>query len=149
MLRSRDSGETFESLASAPVTVDANPGAPIQRLGDYKPHNAQLAGTAVIAYSSEAILASDDKGASWKRIPAPLPDKPIASVSFVSSTTGYAVSAKRLFLTSDGGRAWTETRSLGHPCVDAPGRLSFSSALDGYVLPPSSPRSTDNARAPT
>ncbi len=96
---------------------------------------AQLAGSAVVAFGTD-IVASSDGGAHWKLIPRPLPRRPVTAISFVSATTGYAVSGGRLFFTANRGRSWREILSLGGPAVGRETNLSFSSALDGYALIP-------------
>lgn len=94
---------------------------------------AQVAGRAIFVYGKD-LLESTNGGQRWTLIPRPLPRYPVAAISFVSPTTGYETSDGRMFFTSNRGRSWREILSVGASNLDEPGQMSFSSALDGYVL---------------
>ncbi len=93
----------------------------------------ETVGSAMLAWGDEAI-ESRDGGAHWTLIPRPLKHGNIESLSFVSPTTGYAVSLQRLFFTRNGGGSWKEINSMGSMALGGQGAISFSSAADGYAM---------------
>lgn len=93
----------------------------------------EIAGTAMFAFG-EDVLESTNNGGSWKLVPRPLPKHPVAAFSFVSPTTGYEISDRRMFFTRNGGRSWKEILSVDASNIGSMVKISFSSATDGYVL---------------
>jgi photosystem II stability/assembly factor-like uncharacterized protein len=94
---------------------------------------AEMAGSAMIAWGDEAI-ESTDRGAHWTLIPRPLKHGGFESLSFVTPTTGYAVSFQRLFFTRNAGRTWKEISSAGEGITPGQGSIAFSSVSAGYAL---------------
>jgi len=133
--RSTDSGASFAPVGGAVVLGRTRHGRVLRRRLSAFPlfSGAQMAGSAVVAWGDEAI-ESTDGGAHWTLIPRPLRGGNIESLSFVSATTGYAVSLHRLFFTSNRGRSWKEIDSLGNEALGGEGTIAFSSAGDGYAL---------------
>ncbi len=104
---------------------------------------AQIAGTAIFAYGQD-VLESTDGGAHWALIPRPLPKQPVSAISFVTPTSGYETSDGRTFFTDNRGRSWREILSVGAQSLDAPGQMSFSSTLKGYLHVPFGPAGAAN-----
>lgn len=129
--RSTDSGASFARVGGS-VVLGKRHGKVRRRAISSFPlfAGAELAGSAMVAWGDEAI-ESTDGGASWRLIPRPLAKGSIEALSFVSASSGYAVSRQRLFFTRNGGRTWREIDSLG---TEALGSLSFSSVAGGYAL---------------
>ena len=89
-------------------------------------------------------MESTDGGAHWALIPRPLPKQPVSAISFVTPTSGYETSDGRTFFTDNRGRSWREILSVGAQSLDAPGQMSFSSALKGYLHVPFGPAGAAN-----
>ena len=134
--RSTNGGASFRTVNATIVTGFKHGRKRTVKLSNFDlSGGAQLAGTAMFAYGKD-VLESTDGGVRWTLIPRPLPGRTVAAISFVSPTTGYETSAGRMFFTSNRGRSWREILSVGASNEDAPGQMSFSSALDGYVRVP-------------
>jgi len=134
--RSTNAGASFTSVSATIVTGRTHGRKHEVKLSSFDlSGGAQIAGAAILAYGKD-VLESTDGGSRWVLIQRPLPKHPISAISFVSPTTGYETSAGRTFFTSNRGHSWREILSLGAPSLDAPGQMSFSSALKGYVHVP-------------
>ena len=131
--RSTNAGSSFASVNATIVTGRTHRRKRTVKLSNFDlSRGAQLAGAAIFAYGND-VLESTDGGSRWTLIPRPLPKHPVSAISFVSPTTGYESSDGRLFFTASAGRSWREILSIGAASPDAPGQMSFSSALKGYV----------------
>jgi photosystem II stability/assembly factor-like uncharacterized protein len=132
--RSSNGGASFAPVAGSVVLSRKHKKVLRRRLSAFPLFSgAEIAGSALIAWGDEAI-ESTNGGATWKLIPRPLANGSIESVSFVSPSTGYVTSRQRLFFTRNTGKTWKEIDSLGTEAFGGQGKLSFSSAADGYVL---------------
>ncbi len=132
--RSTNAGASFGPVDASVVTGHRHGHAIKTRLSSFDlSRGGQLAGGAVLAYGKE-VLESTDDGSSWTLIPRPLPAHPVAAIAFVSPSTGYEVSAGRMFFTRNRGRSWTAIPSVDVSGVDSLVQLSFSNAARGYVL---------------
>ena len=90
-----------------------------------------LAGESVFAFGSSAVRVSADGGASWSKVGLPSRKMKVQDVDFVDRSSGYLLTADgRVFKTTNGGRRWRESTSVGTGLVNG---LSFSSADAGYV----------------
>jgi photosystem II stability/assembly factor-like uncharacterized protein len=134
--RSTNAGASFAEVNATVVIGRARHRARKVRLSNFDlSGGAQIAGGAIFAYGSD-VLESTDGGTHWALIPRPLPKHAVAAISFVSPTSGYETSDGRVFFTDTRGRSWREVLSIGAASPDAPGQMSFSSALKGYVHVP-------------
>ena len=132
--RSTNSGASFASVSGSVVLGKKKGRVERRRLSAFPLFSgAQSVGGAMIAWGDEAI-ESTDGGAHWKLLPRPLKKGTVESLSFVSPSTGYAVSRQRLFFTRNAGRTWKEISSMGHEGLGGQGTISFSSASEGYAL---------------
>lgn len=93
----------------------------------------EIAGTAMFAFGKD-VLESTNGGSSWALVPRPLPQHPVAAISFVSPTTGYEIADGRMFFTRNRGRSWREILSVDVANIGSIVQISFSNASDGYVL---------------
>ena len=117
ILRSADGGETFTRVRARIVAA--------ARL-----FNADRAGGRVFAYGSKNIVASTDRGRTWKKVLRPRKAL-LASLDFVSTRTGYALGQDgQLFKTRTGGRRWADMSGVGSD--DATG-MSFGNEQRGYL----------------
>jgi photosystem II stability/assembly factor-like uncharacterized protein len=117
ILRSTDGGQSFSRVRARIVAA--------ARL-----FNADRAGRGVIAYGSKNIVASSDRGRTWKKVLRPRKAL-LASLDFVSARTGFVLGQDgQLFKTRSGGRRWSDLSAVGSD--DATG-MSFSSASRGYL----------------
>lgn len=134
--RSTDAAASFNSV-NATIVAGRRHGKPRKvKLSSFNlSGGAQLAGGAIFAYG-EDVLESTNGGSRWTLIPRPLPKHPVAAISFVSSTTGYETSDRRMFFTNNRGRGWREILSVGALNLNGPGGMSFSSPSDGYLRVP-------------
>jgi photosystem II stability/assembly factor-like uncharacterized protein len=132
--RSTNAGASFGSVAGT-VVLGKRRGKTLRRRLSAFPLFAggETVGSAMFAWGDEAI-ESRDGGAHWTLMPRPLKHGNIESLSFVSPTTGYAVSLQRLFFTRNGGGSWKEINSMGSMALGGQGAISFSSAADGYAM---------------
>jgi len=134
--RSTNAGGRFTSVNATVVMTRAHGRKRRVKLSSFDlSGGAQIAGTAIFAYG-EDVLESTDGGAQWVLIPRALVKHPVSAISFVSPTTGYETSDGRTFFTDNGGRSWREILSVGAASLDAPGQMSFSTALKGYLHVP-------------
>lgn len=134
--RSTDAGASFASVKTSIVTARAHGRQRKVKLSSFNlSGGAQIAGGAILAYGSD-VLESTDGGSRWTLLPRPLPRYPVSAISFLSPSTGYEVSAGRMFFTDNRGHSFREIRSIGAAAVDAPGQMSFSSPSKGYVHVP-------------
>ncbi len=134
--RSTDAGGHFAPVNATVVVSRAHAGPRRVKLSSFDlSGGAQIAGGAIFAYG-EDVLESTDGGSHWVLIPRPLPRHPVSAISFVSPTSGYETSDGRTFFTSSRGRSWREILSVGAASLDAPGQMSFSTALKGYLHVP-------------
>jgi photosystem II stability/assembly factor-like uncharacterized protein len=108
----------FEQVKSKPAAK--------ARLTDYD----RTDGLALYAYGPRALIVSSDLGATWRRVPRPVANRPLRRVDFLTGQIGFALLENgRLYRTRDGGRAWIELRSTG-----ARGSgLSFADARNGLL----------------
>jgi photosystem II stability/assembly factor-like uncharacterized protein len=117
ILRSADGGQSF-SRVRARIVAGA-------RL-----FNADRAGRQVFAYGSKNIIASADRGRTWRKVLRPRKAL-LASLDFVSARTGFVLGQDgRLFKTRHGGRRWNDLSAVGSD--DATG-MSFGTAAHGYL----------------
>ena len=132
--RSTNSGASFAPVSGSVVLGKKKGRVQRRRLSAFPLFSgAQSVGGAMFAWGDEAI-ESLDGGAHWKLVPRPLKKGGVESLSFVSASTGYAVSRQRLFFTRNSGRTWKEISSMGHEGLGGQGTITFSSAANGYAL---------------
>jgi photosystem II stability/assembly factor-like uncharacterized protein len=93
--------------------------------------DGDLAGETVLVFGTRALRASADGGQSWSKVRLPARKTKIQDADFVDRSSGYLLTTDgRVFRTTNGGRKWRESVSVGT------GRgfdLSFSSADSGYL----------------
>ena len=95
VLRSTDGGDTFSRVRARIVAA--------ARL-----FNVDRAGGRVFAYGSKNIVASSDRGRTWKKVLRPRKAL-LASLDFVSARTGFVLGQDgQLFKTRNGGRRWAD-----------------------------------------
>ena len=117
VLRSTDGGDTFSRVRARIVAA--------ARL-----FNVDRAGGRVFAYGSKNIVASSDRGRTWKKVLRPRKAL-LASLDFVSARTGFVLGQDgQLFKTRNGGRRWADLSGVGSD--DATG-MAFSSESRGYL----------------
>jgi len=117
VLRSTDGGDTFSRVRARIVAA--------ARL-----FNVDRAGSRVFAYGSKNIVASSDRGRTWKKVLRPRKAL-LASLDFVSARIGFVLGQDgQLFKTRHGGRRWADLSAVGSD--DATG-MAFSSELRGYL----------------
>ena len=117
VLRSTDGGDTFSRVRARIVAA--------ARL-----FNVDRAGGRVFAYGSKNIVASSDRGRTWKKVLRPRKAL-LASLDFVSARTGFVLGQDgQLFKTRNGGRRWSDLSGVGSD--DATG-MAFSSEARGYL----------------
>jgi photosystem II stability/assembly factor-like uncharacterized protein len=117
VLRTTDGGDTFSRVRARIVAA--------ARL-----FNVDRAGGRVFAYGSKNIVASSDRGRTWKKVLRPRKAL-LASLDFVSARTGFVLGQDgQLFKTRNGGRRWADLSAVGSD--DATG-MAFSSELRGYL----------------
>ena len=117
VLRSTDGGDTFSRVRARIVAA--------ARL-----FNVDRAGGRVFAYGSKNIVASSDRGRTWKKVLRPRKAL-LASLDFVSARTGFVLGQDgQLFKTRNGGRRWSDLSGVGSD--DATG-MAFSSESRGYL----------------
>ncbi len=132
--RSTDAGASFGPVAGSVVIGTRHRKVLRRRLSAFPLFaGGETVGSAMIAWGDEAI-ESRNGGARWTLIPRPLKHGNIESLSFVSPTTGYAVSQQRLFFTRNSGHSWKEIDGMGSMALGGQGTIAFSSAADGYAL---------------
>ena len=118
VLRSRDGGQSFARVKG-------------RRLSSIKLFEVDRGGGAIFAYGSKNMVASTDKGKTWRKVF--LPKRTLLSaVDFVTSRIGFALGQDgRVFKTRDRGRHWSDLSAIGSD--DGVG-LSFDSPSKGYVV---------------
>jgi photosystem II stability/assembly factor-like uncharacterized protein len=132
--RSVDSGGSFEGVKGDAVSRTLLEGV-------------DRAGSAIVAYGNQDLIASADKGKTWKALRKPgkyvkkskrskklVNRLGIRKVDFLDATHGFLLGSDgRLWRTSNGGKAWTELPGIG---TNAARGLSFSSTQKGYLVIP-------------
>ena len=93
--------------------------------------DVDLAGDSVFAFGPGAVRVSSNGGESWSKVGLPGRKTKVDDADFVDRSSGYLLTTDgRVYRTTNGGRKWKESTSvgtgLGHD-------LSFSSAESGYV----------------
>ncbi len=132
--RSTNAGASFGPVAGTVVLGKKHRKVLRRRLSAFPLFaGGETVGSTMIAWGDEAIESSDG-GAHWTLIPRPLKHGNIESVSFLTPSTGYAVSLQRLFFTRNGGRSWKEIDSMGNMALGGQGTIAFSSVADGYAM---------------
>jgi photosystem II stability/assembly factor-like uncharacterized protein len=117
VLRSTDGGNTFSRMRARIVAA--------ARL-----FNVDRAGGRIFAYGSKNIVASSDRGRTWKKVLRPRKAL-LASLDFVSARTGFVLGQDgQLFKTRNGGRRWADLSAVGSD--DATG-MAFGSESRGYL----------------
>jgi photosystem II stability/assembly factor-like uncharacterized protein len=118
ILRSTDGGQTFSRVRARIVAA--------ARL-----FNADRGGGRVFAYGSKNIVASADRGRTWKKVLRPRKAL-LSSLDFVSARTGFVLGQDgQVFKTRSGGRHWSDLSGVGSD--DAKG-MSFGSTQRGYLV---------------
>lgn len=136
LLRSVNGGASFAPVGGSVVLVAPRrpgrrrPRAARARISRLSLSSGAVAGAALVADGPSGVIVSTDAGRTWELVAPPLARTGIDRVSFINAKAGYAVSASRLFFTSDGGRRWSEVNGLGSAAISD---LSFSSVRVGYV----------------
>lgn len=117
VLRSNDSGETFERHTNRVIRKRTL-------------NEADDAGGAVVFYGPRVIALSTNDGGKWRHIDRPTRSE-ITHVDFVSSRVGYVLEQSgRVQFTANRGRSWTELISVGY----ANGRrLAFGDRRHGWL----------------
>ncbi|HTN25265.1 MAG TPA: YCF48-related protein [Solirubrobacteraceae bacterium] len=93
--------------------------------------DAQLAGSAVFAWGPKALLASTDKGTTWKAIKLPTKKTRVRQAAFASRAAGFLLDASgRVWRTANGGRTWSQSFSAGTARITG---MTFGSATSGYL----------------
>jgi photosystem II stability/assembly factor-like uncharacterized protein len=117
ILRSTNGGQSFARVRARIVAA--------ARL-----FNADRAGGRVFAYGSKNIVASSDRGRTWKKVLRPRKAL-LSSLDFVSARAGFILGQDgQVFKTGNGGRRWSDLSAVGSD--DATG-MSFSSGTRGYL----------------
>jgi photosystem II stability/assembly factor-like uncharacterized protein len=93
--------------------------------------DADRAGSAIFAWSFEALIVSTNGGKSWKRVRRPSRSG-LVSVDFIGGRVGFALTLDgRVWSTRNRGRRWRELPGIGtNKAID----LAFSSPRNGYAL---------------
>jgi photosystem II stability/assembly factor-like uncharacterized protein len=136
VLRSNDSGETFERHGHRVIenrTLD----------------NVDKAGSAVIFFGPRVLAVSTNAGDTWRRIPRPTKRAEVASADFMSRRVGYVLETDgRLYFTRNAGKRWKELVGTGR--VRA-GMLAFGDRRHGWIslgqFPGSAIRTSDGGRS--
>ncbi|MDT7713535.1 MAG: hypothetical protein QOG46_2361 [Pseudonocardiales bacterium] len=93
--------------------------------------DAQLAGAAIFTWGPRALLASTNKGTTWKAVKLPTKKTRVRQVAFVSRSAGFLLdTAARVWRTGNGGRSWTQSVSAGTQQITG---ITFGSATSGYL----------------
>jgi hypothetical protein len=117
ILRSVDGGQSFSRVRARIVAA--------ARL-----FNADRGGGRVFAYGSKNIVASSDRGRTWKKVLRPRKAL-LTSLDFVTARTGFVLGQDgQLFKSVNGGRRWRDLSGVGSD--DANG-MAFSTAARGYL----------------
>lgn len=132
--RSVDAGQTFDQLRSRAVLR--------ARLTDVTRAHA---GGAVFAWGPSGLVRSADGGRTWTALPRPDRRTRIELVAFASSKAGFVRdSARRVWRTTNAGRRWTLSTSVGTVNVEGMSARSarvatlvlnrFGTSRGGYLL---------------
>jgi len=117
ILRSTDGGQSFSRVRARIVT-------PVRLF------NADRAGSRVFVYGSKNIVASSDRGRTWKKVLRPRKAL-LASLDFVSGRAGFVLGQDgQMFKTRNGGRRWSDLSGVGS---DNATGMSFDTASNGYL----------------
>jgi photosystem II stability/assembly factor-like uncharacterized protein len=130
--RSTDSGGSFEGVKGDAVVRTQLSGV-------------DRAGSAIVAYGRQDLIASTDNGKTWKAIRKPgkyvrkskrskvlVNRLAIRNVDFTDARTGFLLDGTgRLYRTTNGGKAWTELPGVG---TNAARGMTFASAQKGYLV---------------
>jgi photosystem II stability/assembly factor-like uncharacterized protein len=117
--RSQDGGNTFEPVDSKAAAKAG--------LSDYD----RTSGGVLFAYGPTSLIESTTQGAQWKAVKGPVKHPRYAKVDFVSETSGFALTpGGRVWRTANGGRKWTEVKSIGTTHAYD---MSFSDPSNGYL----------------
>jgi photosystem II stability/assembly factor-like uncharacterized protein len=117
VLRSTNGGQSFSRVRARIVAA--------ARL-----FNVDRGGGRVFAYGSKNIVASSDRGRTWKKVLRPRKAL-LATVDFVRGRTGFVLGQDgQVFKTRTGGRRWADMSGVGSD--DATG-MSFSSERRGFL----------------
>src|SRR4051812_519618 len=91
----------------------------------------------VVAFGSQAVALSTDRGGAWRKVTLPNPTRKkrnplrVSDVDFLSARTGYLLDETgRLWFTTTGGRRWSEIAAIGTQDVQS---IAFGSARDGWM----------------
>ena len=136
VLRSNDSGETFEAHEHRIIRN--------RTLTD-----VDEAGSAVIFFGPRVVAVSTNDGDTWRRIPRPTKRAEVASADFISARVGYVlVTDGRLYFTRNAGKRWKELLGTGRV---RPGLLAFGDRRHGWIslgeFPGSVLRTADGGRS--
>jgi photosystem II stability/assembly factor-like uncharacterized protein len=127
--RSTDGGTTFKQVSGKTVVK-----IPLD--------NVDRAGSAVVAWGSQDIILSTDKGKTWRTVKKPgkytrrkgklVNRLAISIVDFASAKQGFALDTYgRVWRTSNGGKSWTWLYGVGTDDING---MAFSSATSGYLV---------------
>jgi photosystem II stability/assembly factor-like uncharacterized protein len=136
VLRSNDSGETFEAHEDRVIRN--------RTLTD-----VDEAGSAVVFFGPRVVAVSTNDGDTWHRIPRPTKRAEVASADFISARVGYVlVTDGRLYFTRNAGKRWKALLGTGR--VRA-GLLAFGDRRHGWLavgeFPGTVLRTTDGGRS--
>ena len=85
----------------------------------------------LVGTGGAGIFTTADSGQTWQRLPAPGGRRLGASLDFVSTLQGWAITPHRAFDTTDGGHTWRPRLARGHSQLTT---ASFSGARHGWVF---------------
>jgi photosystem II stability/assembly factor-like uncharacterized protein len=92
--------------------------------------NADRGGGRVFAYGSKNIVASSDRGRTWRKVLRPRKAL-LSSLDFVSTRTGFVLGQDgQVFKTTSGGRRWSDLSGIA---TDNAKGMSFGSAQGGFL----------------
>ena len=93
--------------------------------------NADLGGSAVLAWGARTLLSSTNKGRSWKALRLPTKKTRIRQASFTGARAGFLLdTAGRVWSTRNGGRTWKQSLSAGTANISG---ITFGSGSSGYL----------------
>jgi 6-phosphogluconolactonase (cycloisomerase 2 family)/photosystem II stability/assembly factor-like uncharacterized protein len=132
LLHSSDGGETWQPIAGRPPPQPSF-GTPTR-------------GLAVGDIWNSHLLATRDRGATWKRISSPCPDAENLGVAMASAedlliacgfNAGAGGESKRVFASSDGGKTWRKRAQVGFRRDERESGLEGVGYIDGLSFSPS------------
>lgn len=128
--RSTDGGDSFSQVSGKAVVKVP--------LG-----NVDRAGSAVVAWGSQDVILSTDKGKTWKTVLKPgkyvgrkkkVNRLSVDVVDFTSAKQGFLLDGNgRVWKTSNGGKSWKQLVGVGEESING---MAFSSATSGYLVIP-------------